>query len=443
MTAEELKDETHFTHRWHQVAVTSDIKLRPDSKFPTGHSHSRRMEGGGKQSRLLSRLLGKLRGDHRLNLLDDKRDSFSSAGITDESCCDKALLDEDVLESLVQSVQSSDTMSPAQPPPAPGSTDTPPSVSPGATSSMPIDDKQFAANIDQRYGGQYLTPEQLPEFCDQLHNLVQVIRNIQSYAKITGEYPKILEHRLQVEAEEVAVLAAEARNARNAIDRTRVQRRAVRTQRRHLISHLTTLRETELRELESTVRLSDRKLFKTWETLKDSKDPAAFDPLLEEVQNKQIALESLMRLIGNRKQALSRGAAQSAIPQPLPPPPLPRNNEDKNGASASNEYRREGRRAGAKRRRKEAAQEPRSVPLSGEPSHHGTWPQEPRSVPLSGEPSHHGTWPQVTLHIQGLQGTDDPPRHRVSSTGAVALSSIEMPPSRDGGGRDIMFFTSN
>lgn len=42
----------------------------------------------------------------------------------------------------------------------------------------------------QRYGGQYLTPEQLPEFCDQLHNLVEVIRNIQSYAKVTGEYPR-------------------------------------------------------------------------------------------------------------------------------------------------------------------------------------------------------------------------------------------------------------
>ncbi|KAJ2954590.1 hypothetical protein O0L34_g2885 [Tuta absoluta] len=380
------------------------------------------MEGGGKQSRLLSRLLGKLRGDHRLNILDDKRDSFSSAGISDETVCDKALLDEDVLESFVHTVQSSDTVSPTPPAPTTGGTDTPPSPS-TATCSMPIDDKQFAANIDKRYGGQYLTPEQLPVFCDQLQNLVQVIRNIQSYAKITGEYSKLLEHRLQVEAEEVAVLAAEARNARNAIDRTRVQRRAVRTQRRHLVSHLATLRETELRELESTVRLSDRKLFKSWEALKDSKNPSAFDPLLEEVQNKQIALESLMRLIGNRRQALIRGGAPPVIPQPLPPPLLRNNNEDKNGASASNEYRREGRRAGAKRRRKEAA-------------------QEPRSVPLSGEPSHHGTWPQVTLHIQGLQGTDEPARHRVSSTGAVALSSIEIPPSRDGA-RDIMFFTSN
>lgn len=47
-------------------------------------------------------------------------------------------------------------------------------------------------NCFSRYGGQYLTPEQLPEFCDQLHHLVEVIRNIESYAKVTGEYPRYL-----------------------------------------------------------------------------------------------------------------------------------------------------------------------------------------------------------------------------------------------------------
>ncbi|XP_037303400.1 uncharacterized protein LOC119193784 [Manduca sexta] len=90
---------------------------------------------------------------------------------------------------------------------------------PPISSSAPIDDGQFAANIDLRYGGQYLTPEQLPEFCDQLHHLVEVIRNIQSYAKVTGEYPSKLERRLEEEAREVSALAAEARNAREVVAR--------------------------------------------------------------------------------------------------------------------------------------------------------------------------------------------------------------------------------
>lgn len=36
--------------------------------------------------------------------------------------------------------------------------------------------------------------------------------------------------------------------------------------------------------MESTVRLSDRKLFKSWESLKETNDPAAFEPLLEEIR---------------------------------------------------------------------------------------------------------------------------------------------------------------
>ncbi|XP_049885862.1 uncharacterized protein LOC126380470 isoform X2 [Pectinophora gossypiella] len=306
------------------------------------------MEGGGKQSRLLGRLLGKLRGEHRYNTLE-KRCSLTSTG----------------------------------------------------------------------YGGQYLTPEQLPEFCDQLHNLVQVIRNIQSYAKVTGEYPSSLEQRLHQEAQEVATLAAEARNARDVVTRTRLQRRAVRAQRKHLISHLASLRETEVRELESTVRLSDRKLYKSWEALKDSTETSDFEPLLEEIKNKQTALECLVRLIESRRSAITRNTCP-APPQLLPPPlPKENNNEESTTASASTGHRRDGRRASGKRRRKDASREPRSVPLSGESSHHG--PQ-----------------PQVTLFIQGAERSS---RYRVGSAGAVALTPLELP-SR-GSVRDILFFTSN
>lgn len=53
-----------------------------------------------------------------------------------------------------------------------------------------------------------------------------------------------LENRLEQEAREVAALAAEARNARDVVVRTRAQRRAVRAQRKHLISHLSSLKET-------------------------------------------------------------------------------------------------------------------------------------------------------------------------------------------------------
>lgn len=41
---------------------------------------------------------------------------------------------------------------------------------------------------------------------------------------------------------------------------------------------------TEIRELESTVRLSDRKLFKSWEALKEAAEAAAFEPLLDEIK---------------------------------------------------------------------------------------------------------------------------------------------------------------
>lgn len=46
-----------------------------------------------------------------------------------------------------------------------------------------------------------MSPEQLPDFCDQLHHLVEVIRNIQSYAHVTGEYPRYrkIDNKVRVE----------------------------------------------------------------------------------------------------------------------------------------------------------------------------------------------------------------------------------------------------
>ncbi|XP_075985055.1 uncharacterized protein LOC142982429 isoform X3 [Anticarsia gemmatalis] len=333
------------------MTIGKDDLMPGGSNNETGQQYSRRgMEGGGRQSRLLGRLLGKLRGDHHKhdNLPLDKRYSFTSYA----------------------------------------------------------------------YGGQYLTPEQLPEFCEQLHHLVEVIRNIQSYAKVTGEYPSSLERRLEQEAREVWSLVCEARNARAAVARTRAQRRALRAHRKHLLSHLANLRDSEIRELESTVRLSDRKLFKSWEVLKDSTDPSAFDSLLDETKNKQAALECLVRLVESKRATLSRGAKS---PTPLPPPePRDRDNDvvssDSGTTCASGGRKRhEARRAGAKRRRR-----------------------EPRSVPLSGEPSRHAPPPQVTLYIQGTESTS---RYRVSSAGAVALTPLELPSG--GSVRDILFFTTN
>lgn len=53
-----------------------------------------------------------------------------------------------------------------------------------------------------------------------------------------------LERRLYEEAQEVASLAAEVRNARDVVARTRMQRRAVRAQRKQITANLTVLRET-------------------------------------------------------------------------------------------------------------------------------------------------------------------------------------------------------
>ncbi|CAH2094999.1 unnamed protein product [Euphydryas editha] len=280
-------------------------------------------------------------------------------------------------------------------------------------SSSTIDDAQFAANIDLRYGGQYLTPEQLPEFCNQLHHLVEVIRNIQSYAKVTDEYPSELERRLEREAREVAALAREVRNARDSASRTRLQRRALKAQRAQIVTHLGKLREAEVRELESSVRLSDRKLYKNWEAIRDSSDPASFEPLLEEVRNKQAALDCLVRLIENRRKNLPFTRA----PHPLPPPP----GNDEDSLQIGGFRKRQGSRA-SKRRRKETTREPRSVPLSEEPSHHS--PQ------------------QVTLYIQGpATGSESTSRFRAGSAGAVTLGSLELPTPASV--RDILFFTTD
>ncbi|XP_052754006.1 uncharacterized protein LOC113520273 isoform X2 [Galleria mellonella] len=333
------------------------------------------MDGGGRQSRLLGRLLGKLRGEHRYSALD-KNISFTSAGISESTGCGSTINVDEMMEA--------------------GTT---------CASNGPIENDQFTANID--LSGQYLTPEQLPEFCNQLHHLVEVIRNIQSYAKITGEYPSELERRLEQEAREVAALAAEARNARDVVTRTRTQRRALHVQRKELTTHLVALRETEIRELENTVRMSDRKLFKSWEALKDSSDPMAFEPLLDEIRNKQAALECLVRLIEGRRSRIPRVPLR---PPPLPPP-LPQEEIEE---SCAGRKRHESRRSNCKRRRKEA-----------------------RSVPLSNEPSRHSPLPQVTLYIQGSECTS---RYRVGSAGAVAITPLDLPSRASV--RDILFFTA-
>ncbi|KAL4717273.1 hypothetical protein ACJJTC_017160 [Scirpophaga incertulas] len=241
----------------------------------------------GRQSRLLGRLLGKLRGEHRDSNLDKNFSFTSNVG----SMVGGSISNDDDYET--------------------------PNVT-TSTSSAHIDDCQFAANIDLRYGGQYLTPEQLPEFCNQLRHLVKVIRNIQSYSHITGEYPSELERRLEQEAREVESLAAEARNACAVVTRVRTQRRAVRSLRKYLVTQLSNLKETETHELENTIRLSDRRLFKNWEAIRDSNDPDAFEPLLEEIKNKQTALDCLTRLIEARKSTISN-TARTTQPLPLPP----------------------------------------------------------------------------------------------------------------------------
>ncbi|KOB77385.1 Peptide synthetase [Operophtera brumata] len=134
-----------------------------------------------------------------------------------------------------------------------------------------IDDDQFAANIDLRLPRVLFTIPNYGSFLGrELHHLVDVIRNIQSYAKVTGEYPT--------------------------------------------------------------------KLFKSWEALKDTSDPAAFQPLLEEIRvsvhsslelrelestNKQSALACLVRLIEGRRASISNPAAH-----PLPPPQFPKDNSE-------------------------------------------------------------------------------------------------------------------
>ncbi|XP_063364461.1 uncharacterized protein LOC134653086 isoform X2 [Cydia amplana] len=323
------------------------------------------MEGGRRQMRLLGRLLGKLRGG---NNTFEKRLSTSS-GV--------------MFPSTISNSES--TMTDDE------------DAAPSVTSSR----NPLGANIDLRYSGQCLTPEQLPEFCNQLHHLVEVIRNIQSYGKITGEYPSELEKRLEDEARELAALAAEARNAHDVVTRTRVQRRAVRAQKKQLVAHLANLKETETRELENSIRLADRKFYLSWEALKDSTDPTALAPLLEEVKTKQIALDNLVRLIERRRSSLTRSAS---------PPTLfagPDKSDDQSSAAGKKRF--DGSKRAVRRKR---AREPRSVPLSGEPSRHGPQQQDSEST-----------------------------RYSVGSAAAVALPPVELP-SR-GSYRDIIFFTVN
>ncbi|XP_063529917.1 uncharacterized protein LOC134741079 isoform X1 [Cydia strobilella] len=349
------------------------------------------MEGGRRQLRLLGRLLGKLRSG---NNTFEKRLSTSS-GV--------------MFPSTISNSESTMT----------DDEDAVPSV----TSSR----KTLGAKIDLRYSGQCLTPEQLPEFCNQLHHLVEVIRNIQSYGKITGEYPSELEKRLEKEARELAALAAEARNARDVVTRTRAQRRAVRAQKKQLVAHLTSLKETETRELENTIRLADRKFYLSWEALKDSTDPTALDPLLEEVKTKQIALDNLVRLIECRRSSLTRSASPPTLfagadksdgsyrkPTGLIPTrdqarPAPSMEATDDQSSAAGKKRFDGSKRAFKRKR---AREPRSVPLSGEPSRHEPQQQDSEST-----------------------------RYSVGSAAAVALPPVELP-SR-GSYRDIIFFTVN
>ncbi|KAG7309017.1 hypothetical protein JYU34_004881 [Plutella xylostella] len=333
------------------------------------------MEANGRQSRLLTRLIGRLRGDHhRQHQAVGK--SYSVPSTVSAGCNSTShilMTDED---SMTAYTRCSDE--------------------PGEEATTSIgEEEQFTANADLRYSGQYLTPEQLPEFCDQLRHLVEVIRNIQSYATVTGEYPAELERRLEQEAREVAALASEAQNARDVVSRTRTQRRAVRAQRRQLVAQLATLRESEVRELESTVRLSDRRLYKSWEALKDSSDPTVFEPLLDEIRNKQAALECLVRLIDTRRSSIARNIAS---PRALPPP-------TNNGATSA-------------RRRAEAAAARRGTNARrrGSRTHR----------PLSEDASHGNTTSLVTTA-----------RHR-SGTNSAALLQLPRPPSS----RDIVFFTA-
>lgn len=79
---------------------------------------------------------------------------------------------------------------------------------------------------------------------------------------------------MEQEALEVAALAAEARNARDVVRRTRAQRRAVRAQRKHLLSHLASLRETGRFKVDC---VSDAHVFQTRAAYSISSESAVED----------------------------------------------------------------------------------------------------------------------------------------------------------------------
>ncbi|GBP28918.1 hypothetical protein EVAR_93563_1 [Eumeta japonica] len=293
--------------------------------------------------------------------------------------------------------------------------------------SMSTQYSQMGSSIDLRYGGQYLTPDQLPQFCDQLHHLVSVVRNIQSYGRTTGEYPRELERRLDLEAREVASVLAEARNAWMAVERARAQRGALQEEKQHAISQLSSLRETEfcfsvasaeVRELETTVRLTDRKLYKNWESIRDVDDPTACDPLLHEIKNKRTALDSVARLIDVKRAQLVGGRP--------PPTPSPQRRSTPFVAVTPNtdedEYRQpDGRRPAYKRRKRD---------------------REARSVPLSNQPSSFGHRP-VSIMEESECTTDNTDSVALPSSAPATFAPPPPPPPPLPNMREILFFTRN
>lgn len=148
-------------------------------------------------------------------------------------------------------------------------------------------------------------------FSNQLQELLEYVQNIKEVTFYTYDYPSRLNSKLEKEALELRNLFRDVRAAAIDIDRLKKQRSAVKKEKKLVNKKLDSLREEEIKELESIIHAYAKPLHSKWESIKNTQKPEVLENFMNEITGKQRAMEVLEELITRRLNKITKKSISS------------------------------------------------------------------------------------------------------------------------------------
>ncbi|XP_069698695.1 uncharacterized protein [Periplaneta americana] len=172
--------------------------------------------------------------------------------------------------------------------------------------------QQYQDHSSDDWQRRKISPEGLQQICEQLGKFLRLVRNIQDLTYRTYDYPSVLLHRLEKDANELECLFLEMRAAVNNIKRLKQQKKAITNEKSLVKKALKKLHDEEIEEMESIISTYDKSMFTNWQKVKNTRKPKSLEIFLNEVKRKHEAMEHLNTLASRKLNQLMASTETAA-----------------------------------------------------------------------------------------------------------------------------------